>query len=189
LCFGRKDFLFIKEVKMKKEQKAKVIVELKETLGKSKAGVITTYQGLPTTEIVNLRHKLRDSRLELKVVKNTMVRRAATEAGKEFMSTHFNGPLAVVLGYDDVSAPARVLTQFISSSGVSMTVGGGFLADRWLSVAEVNTLATLPSHKELLAKVLGGLQSPIVGLVQALSSPIMGIVYALNARIEQMEGK
>jgi large subunit ribosomal protein L10 len=189
LCFGSKDFLFIKEVKMKKEQKAKVIVELKETLGKSKAGVITTYQGLPTTEIVNLRHKLRDSRLELKVVKNTMVRRAATEAGKEFMSTHFNGPLAVVLGYDDVSAPARVLTQFISSSGVSMTVGGGFLADRWLSVAEVNTLATLPSHKELLAKVLGGLQNPIVGLVQALSSPIMGIVYALNARIEQMEGK
>ena len=92
----------------------------------------------PTTEIVNLRHKLRDSKLELKVVKNTLVRRAATEAGKEFMAAHFDGPLAVVLGYDDVSAPARVLTQYISSSGVSMTVGGGFLADRWLSVAEVN---------------------------------------------------
>jgi large subunit ribosomal protein L10 len=187
LC--RKDFLFIKEVKMKKEQKAGVIAELKETLGKSKAGVVTSYQGIPTTEIVNLRHKLRDSKLELKVVKNTLVRRAATEAGKEFMATHFDGPLAVVLGYDDVSAPARVLTQYISSSGVNMTVGGGFLDDRWLSVAEVKTLATLPSRQELVAKVLGGLQSPITGLVQSLSSPIMGIVYAINARIQQMEGK
>ena len=174
---------------MKKEQKAKVIVELKETLGKSKAGVITTYQGLPTAEIVNLRHKLRDSKLELKVVKNTMVRRAANEAGKEFMNTHFDGPLAVVLGYDDVSAPARVLTQYIASSGVAMKVGGGFLADRWLSPAEIGTLATLPSRSELISKILGGLQSPIAGLVQSLSSPIMGIVYALNARIQQMEEK
>ena len=174
---------------MKKEKKAGVIAGLKETLGKSKAGVITTYQGLPTTEVVNLRHKLRDAKLELKVVKNTLVKRDATEAGKEFLAAHFEGPLAVVLGYDDVSAPARVLTQYISSSGISMTVGGGFLADRWLSVAEVNTLATLPSQKELVSKVLSGLQSPIAGLVQSLSSPIMGIVYALNARIQQMEGK
>ena len=173
---------------MKREQKAEVIAELKEALGKSKAGVITTYQGLPTTEIVNLRHKLRDAKLELKMVKNTLARRAATEAGKGFMSTHFDGPLAVVLGYEDVSAPARVLTQYISSSGASMTVGGGFLADRWLSAAEVNTLAALPSRQELVARVLGGLQSPITGLVQSLSSPIMGIVYALSARIQQMEG-
>jgi ribosomal protein L10 len=107
---------------MKRTQKAEVIAELKETLGKSKAGVVTSYQGLPTTEIVNLRHKLRDSKLELKVVKN-------------------------------------------------------------------NTLATLPSQMELVAKVLGGLQSPITGLVQSLSSPIMGIVYAISARIQQMEGK
>jgi large subunit ribosomal protein L10 len=173
---------------MKKELKAGVIAELKETLAKSKAGVVTTYQGIPTSEIVNLRHKLRDSKLELKVVKNTLVRRAATESGKEFMSTHFDGPMAVVLGYDDVSAPARVLTQFIASSGVAMTVSGGFLSDRWLSAKEVSTLATLPSQKELVAKVLGGLQSPITGLVQSLSSPIMGIVYALSARIQQMEG-
>jgi large subunit ribosomal protein L10 len=174
---------------MKKEKKLGVVAELKETLGKSKAGVVTSYQGIPTPEIVNLRHKLRDSKLELKVIKNTMMRRAATEAGKEFMNTHFDGALAIVLGYDDVSAPARVLTQYISSSGVNMTVSGGFLDDRWLSVAEVNTLATLPSQRELIAKVLGGLQSPITGLVQSLSSPIMGIVYALNARIQQMEGK
>jgi len=81
-----------------------------------------------------------------------------------------------------------VLTQFISSSGVGMTVRGGFLEDRWLSDGEVNILATLPTKGELVAKVLGGLQGPIVGLVQALSSPMLGIVYALNARIQQMEG-
>ena len=174
---------------MKKAQKAEVISELEGLLGKSKAGVVTSYQGLPTPEIVNLRHKLRDAKLELKVVKNTLLRRAAKAKGKDFLTTHFDGPLAVVLGYDDVSAPARVLMQYITSSGVSMTVGGGFLSDRWLSAAEVKTLATLPSQQELVAKVLGGLQSPITGLVQSLSSPMLGIVYALNARIQQMEGK
>jgi large subunit ribosomal protein L10 len=172
---------------MKKAQKAEIISELEGMLGKSKAGVVTSYQGIPTPEIVNLRHKLRDSKLELKIVKNTLLRRAAKESGKEFLTTHFDGPRAVILGYDDVSAPARVLTQYIASSGVAMTVSGGFLSDRWISPAEVNTLATLPSQKELIAKVLGGLQSPIAGLVQTLSSPIMGIVYALNGRIKQME--
>ncbi len=173
---------------MKKGKKPGVVAELKECLEKSKAGVVTSYQGLPTPEIVNLRHKLRDSNLELKVVKNTMIRRAATGAGKDFMASHFDGALAVVLGYDDISAPARVLTQYITSSGINMTVSGGFMENRWLSVEEVNTLATLPSYNELIAKMMGGLQSPITGLVQSLSSPIMGIVYALNARIQQMEG-
>jgi large subunit ribosomal protein L10 len=174
---------------MKKELKAEVISELEGTLGKSKAGVVTSYQGVPTPEIVNLRHKLRESKLELKVVKNTLVRRAAKETGKDFLANHFDGPLAVVLGYDDVSAPARVLTQYITSSGANLAVKGGFLSDRWLSVAEVGTLATLPSRQVLVVRVLGGLQSPITGLVQSLSSPIMGIVYALNGRIQQMEGK
>jgi large subunit ribosomal protein L10 len=173
---------------MKKEKKPGVIAELKETLGKSNAGVVTSYQGIPTPELVNLRHKLRDSKLELKVVKNTMIKRAAAEAGKDFINAHFDGALAVVLGYDDVTAPARVLTQYIASSGVNMTVSGGFLEDRWLSADEINNLATLPSYNELIAQMMGGLQSPITGLVQALSSPIMGIVYALNARIQQMEG-
>ncbi|MCL2615713.1 MAG: 50S ribosomal protein L10 [Dehalococcoidia bacterium] len=173
---------------MKKEAKPGVVSAISEVLGKSTAGVVTTYQGVPTPEIVNLRHKLRDANLEFKVVKNTMMRRAAQEAGLDFLSTHFDGANAVVLGYDDVSAPARVLTQFISSSGVGMTVRGGFLEDRWLSDGEVNILATLPTKGELVAKVLGGLQGPIVGLVQALSSPMLGIVYALNARIQQMEG-
>jgi large subunit ribosomal protein L10 len=174
---------------MKKELKAEVISELEGTLGKSKAGVVTSYQGVPTPEIVKLRHKLRESKLELKVVKNTLVRRAAKEAGKDFLSTHFDGPLAVVLGYDDVSAPARVLMQHIAASGAALSVKGGFLSDRWLSAIEVTTLATLPSQQVLVARVLGGLQSPIAGLVQSLSSPIMGIVYALNGRIQQMEGK
>jgi len=173
---------------MKKEKKPGVIAELKAVLGKSKAGVVTSYQGIPTPELVNLRHKLRESKLELKVVKNTMIKRAAAESGREFISPHFEGPQAVVLGYDDLSVPARVVTQYIASSGVNMTVSGGFLEDRWLNADEVSTLATLPSYNELIAKMMGGLQSPIAGLVQSLSSPIMGIVYALNARIQQMEG-
>jgi len=172
---------------MKKENKPSVVSGLKESVQKSSAGVVTSYQGIPTPEIVKLRHKLRESNLEMKIVKNTLMRRASEEAGKSFLATHFDNANAVVFGYDDVTAPAKVMTQFISGSGLNMTISGGFLADRWLTATDVSQLATLPSKEELIAKVLGGLQSPIVGLVQSLSSPMLGIVYALSARIKQLE--
>ena len=174
---------------MKREKKAEVVQELQELMAKSSAGVLTGYQGLPTTELVKLRHKLREAKLELRMVKNTLARRAVNQSGKGFLTGHFDGPVALVLGYDDVVTPAKVLTEYIRSSGINMTLSGGFLAGRWLSLDEVNTLASLPSREVLVARVLGGLSSPIAGLVNSLSSPIMGILYALQARIQQMEGK
>jgi large subunit ribosomal protein L10 len=176
-------------VKMKKEQKGEIISELEDSIRRSQAGVITSYQKLPTPELVKLRHKLKESRVEFRVVKNTLARRAADQAGKNFLSSHLEGAIAMIIGFDDVAAPARAFTEYTRSSGVAMTLFGGFLSDRWLSDKEVNALAALPSREVLLGKVVGGLASPIYGLVNALTSPMLGVVWALQARINQMEAK
>ncbi len=123
------------------------------------------------------------------MVKNTLARRAVDSAGKKFLAEHLEGPVALALSYDDVVAPAKTLAEYIKSSGINMQMLGGFLPDRWLTEAQVQTLATMPSREELIGKLVGGLASPIYGLVNSLTSPMLGLVWALQARIQQMEAK
>ncbi len=174
---------------MKKQQKVEIARDLTESLSRSRAGVVTSYQGLPTPELVNLRHKLKEYGVEFKVVKNTLVRRAVADTGKQFLSPYLDGAIAVAIGYDDVTAPARAVTEYIKTANINMTVFGGFLMDRWLSEDEVGTLATLPPRDTLIGMVMAGLQSPLYGLVNALTSPLLGMVWVLQARINQIEEK
>ena len=174
---------------MKKETKAIIVGGLTESIDRAQAGVVTSYQGLPTPEIVKLRHKLRESGVEFKVVKNTLARRAVSGIDKEFMTEHLDGAIALALGYDDVMAPAKALVGYVKTSGINMQVVGGFLSDRWLDAAQVEALASLPSRDELIGRVVGGLVSPLYGLVNSLTSPILGLVWALQARIQQVEAK
>ena len=174
---------------MKKEAKSKIIDSLTESLNRSQAGVIASYQGLPTPELVKLRHKLQENGVEFKVVKNTLVRRAVTGAGRNFLADHLNGPIAVALGYGEVTAPAKAMTDYIKASGINMKLLGGFLPDRWLDENQVGVLATMPTREVLIGRVVGGLSGPLYGLVNALTSPMLGLVWTLQARIQQMEAK
>jgi large subunit ribosomal protein L10 len=99
------------------------------------------------------------------------------------------GPVAVALGYGDVTEPAKILSEYISFSKSSLTIKGGFLSDRVLTSDEISTLAKLPSRQIILAKLLGGMQSPIAGLINCLHAPIMGMTRTLQARIQQIEGE
>ena len=178
----------MKEVKMKKEAKAEIIDEIAKDIERSQAGVVTSYQGLPTPELVKLRHKLRETGVEFKVVKNTLARRAVESTGKEFLSRHLEGPIALALGYSEPTAPARAMTEYIKSAGINMRVLGGFLSHSWLTEQKVEALASLPTREVLIGRVVGGLSAPIYGLVNSLTSPMLGLVWALQARIKQMEG-
>ncbi|NOQ17841.1 MAG: 50S ribosomal protein L10, partial [Dehalococcoidales bacterium] len=160
-----------------------------EAFSKCSIGILTDYRGLMTSEITNLRRKLQESGSEDRVVKNTLARFAAERAGKANLTSSFVGPVAIALGYGDVTEPARILADYISTSRSTLTIKGGFLGDRVLTSEEVSTLARLPSREILLAKLLGGMQGPIAGLVNCLSAPIVGMARVLQARIKQMEGE
>ena len=174
---------------MSREKKAQTIDRLQDAFSKCSIGILTDYRGLSTPEITVLRRKLRESSVEYKVVKNTLARFAGERAGKGDLVSFFEGPIAIAFGYGDITEPAKALADYIHTSKASLTIKGGFLGDRLLTSEDVVTLSTLPSREILLAKVLGGMQGPIITLVGCLTTPIRGIIGALQARIKQLEGE
>jgi len=173
---------------MSREKKAQIIDSLQEAFSKCNISILTDYRGLSASEINALRRRLGESGIGYKVVKNTLARFAAERAGKDELVSSLEGPVAIAFGYGDITEPAKALTDYIRNSKASLTIKGGFLGDRLLTSEDVETLSTLPSREILLARILGGMQIPIVTLVDYLTTPIKGIIGALQARIQQLEG-
>ncbi len=173
--------------KENREKKASIIDQIQASLSKSSICILTDYRGLSAPEVTNLRRKLREAGIEYRVVKNTLARFAAERAGKAELISLLDGPVALAFGYGDVAQPAKVLTDYTRAQKTRLGIKGGILGDRLLSSNDILTLITLPSREQLLAKVLGGMQSPIVMLLNCLNSPMQGLVGVLQARIKQME--
>ena len=175
------------KVRLKKRQ---IIDELEKIISEASVAIITNYRGINTTELTNLRVKLRQNKVGYKVVKNTLARHAAGGVNKEKLKAVFDGPIAMAYGYgDDVSSPAKLLLDYIVTTKSNMTIAGGFLGDKPLSAAQVTELSKLPPRSVLIAKMLGGIQGPLYRLVGALNAPIQGLVTVLNGRLEKLQAK
>ncbi|MFC1896965.1 50S ribosomal protein L10 [Chloroflexota bacterium] len=174
---------------MSRETKVQTIDRLQDTFSKCSIGILTDYRGLTAPEITALRRKLSRASIEYKVVKNTLARFAGERAGRSDLANLFEGPIAIAFGYDDITKPAQILTDFINTSQASLSIKGGFLSNRLLASEDIAILSTLPTKDILLAKVLGGMQGPIATLVSCLNAPIRGIMGTLQARIKQLEGE
>lgn len=172
---------------MSREKKEQTVEGLRGFFSECSVGILTDYQGLSAPEITALRRKLEESGIKYKVVKNTLARFAAERAGREDLGSIFEGPVAIAFGYGDIIESAKALTDYIRTSKASLIIKGGFFGDRLLTSEEVATLAKMPSREVLLAKVLGGMQSPIAALINCLSSPLRGAISVLQARIQQLE--
>ncbi len=174
---------------MPREKKAQTIDRLQEVFSKCSIGILTDYRGLSVPEITDLRRRLKASGIEYKVVKNTLARFAAGRAGKDELASFFVGPVAIAFGYGDITEPARALADYIGTSKASLSIKGGFLGDSLLTVEDVMTLSVLPSREVLLARVVGGMQIPVLALLGCLTTPIRGFIGMLQARIQQLEGE
>lgn len=172
---------------MPTQEKAQVIDDLAEQLSKAKLAILTDYRGLSVAGLQNLRATLRPLNADFRVAKNTLTRIAAEKAGIEGLLPMLDGPLALVLAYDDVVAPSKAIADFARTSRI-LTIKGGVLDNRIVSAAGIEELATLPSREELLGKLLGTLNSPIQGLVNVLSGPSRSFVQVLNAYAEKQGG-
>jgi len=174
---------------MSKEKKANIIDSLEEEFARCSIGILTDYRGLATAEITALRRKIQESGGEYKVVKNTLARFAATRTGKDDLVNFLDGPIAIAFGYNDITQPAKALAAYIRDSRLEVAIKGGFAGDKVLTPEEVSSLATLPAREVLIARVIGGMNSPIAGLVNCLASPIRGLIGVLQAQIQQLEGE
>jgi len=160
------------------EEKAQVVAEIKEKLQNSSGVVLADYRGLTVAQVTKLRKDLREAGVEYRVLKNTLVRRAAHEVGVEGLDPYLEGPTAVAFSADPV-APAKVLMEF-AKANKTFTIKAGVVEGKVVTSDGVKALAELPSREVLLAKVLGGMQAPLYGLVNVLQGPIRKLGYALE---------
>lgn len=170
---------------MKREVKARVIEELAEKL-RGGTAVLVDYQGMDVAQSTQLRSRSREAGVEFVVAKNTLTRRAADEAGVEDLSEYLVGPTALAFSEDPV-ASAKLMAEF-AGQVESFTLKGGLLeGGRVLDEAGVVALSKLPGREQLLAQVVGGISSPLTGLVNVLNNTVQGLVIALNQIAEQKQ--
>lgn len=170
---------------MKREEKARVIEELAEKL-RGGTAVLVDYQGMDVAQSTQLRSRSREAGVEFVVAKNTLTRRAADEAGVEDLSEYLVGPTALAFSEDPV-ASAKLMAEF-AGQVESFSLKGGLLeGGRVLDEAGVVALSKLPGREQLLAQVVGGISSPLTGLVNVLNNTVQGLVIALNQIAEQKQ--
>ena len=171
--------------------KQAVVAQLKEQLESAKGVVLTSYKGLTVAQDTELRRELREAAVSYHVVKNTMLRIAAKEAGIEGIEEHLEGTTAFAFSTEDAVAPAKVICGFIKKNKLEdaevLTVKVGMVEGKVIGVDEVKALATLPSREELNAKLLGSMNAPISNTVNVLQGVIRNAVYVLDAIRSQKE--
>ncbi len=152
-------------------QKQTIVAELKDKLQNAVTGVLVDYSGINVADDTALRSKLREAGVDYTVVKNTLTRFAAKEAGLDELSEVLNGTTALAVSNDDVVAPAKVLYDF-SKGHDYFTIKGGFVEGKVVSVAELEKLATMPSKETLLCMLLYALNGNVSGLARALQAVV-----------------
>jgi large subunit ribosomal protein L10 len=171
---------------MPTNEKALVIDELVSQLSRAKLAILTDYRGLTVTGLQTLRASLRQNNAEFRIAKNTLTRIAAERAGIDGLLPMLDGPLALVLAYEDIVAPSKTISDFARSSRI-LTIKGAVLDNKIISAQAVEDLATLPSREELLAKLLGLLNSPAQRLVTVINAPIQSLARVISAYGEKQE--
>lgn len=145
------------------------VLEIKEKMEKAQGIIFAKYQGLTVEEDTELRKKLRESGVEYKVYKNTLTTLAAKELGLDAIETVLEGPVSVAFGYEDPTAPARILNDF-AKEHKKLELKGGIVQGEIFDTAKVQQLATIPSREVLLAKLLGSFKAPVSNLAYLLNA-------------------
>lgn len=171
-----------------REQKVRLVQEYGERLGRAQVSIWAHYGGIRVGQLTQLRRQAQEAGAEVVVVKNTLMRRALEESGLPYDPAVMAGPCIVAFAYDDIAQAAKVMTDFARTSQERLRIVGGIVGGRLVDAQQVASLTDLPSRDVLIARVVGGVQAPLSGLVGVLSSVLRGVVNVVNARKQQLEG-
>jgi len=166
-------------VSLNRQEKTVVVEEISAQVVKAQSIVIAEYRGLDVASVTVLRKQARESGVYLRVLKNTLARRAVAGTPFEGLSSQLTGPLMYAISTDPVAA-AKVLAGFAKSND-KLVLKGGALQNNVMSVEGVKALASLPSRDELLAKLLGTMQAPVAQFVRTLNEVPTKFVRGLAA--------
>lgn len=162
-----------------KEQKKKILDDLKTRITKVKAIVFTDYQGLKVTEMQELRKQLRVKQIGYEVIKTTLIRKGLEDAGIKIDEKIYKKPVALAFSEGDEVEPNKIIFNF-SKINEKLKILGAVIGNEFIEVDKVKVLATMPSRDELYAKVVGSISAPLSGLVNVLGGNLRGLVSVLK---------
>lgn len=169
---------------MKREEKASIVEELNGKFSKAKITIVADYRGMSVAKLESLRRELKKSNAEIRVAKNTLLRRAVQGTSFEAMGEFFKGSTAVAISYDDPVAPAKVLTGFVKDHP-EFEIRSASMEGRVLSAQDLVALSTLPSREVMLGKLLSVMNAVPTSFVRVLNGVPTKMVYLLNAMAEK----
>lgn len=171
---------------MNRDEKVAIVSELSETLTRAKLAVVADYCGLKVSEFQKIRVDLKECDSEVRVAKNSLLKRAVTDTDLSDLSGYFVGTTAVVTAYSDPVAPAKAITRFAEEND-KFVIRAAALDGEKISVDNLFALSKLPTKEVLLGQLLSTWSNVPTGLVQVLSAVPRNFVYALRAIQEQKD--
>jgi large subunit ribosomal protein L10 len=165
---------------VERSAKEKTVADLRERLGRAYGTFVVDYQGLNVEEITRLRQELKESEIEFQVVKNRLLAIACQDTDTAVLAHRLNGPCGIAITYDDVVAPAKILTRF-TQDNEKLKIKFGQIHGDIVELATIKTLAQLPAREVLLSQVLFALSGMPASFVRLLSEMLRRLVTVLEA--------
>jgi large subunit ribosomal protein L10 len=169
-----------------KEKKEQLVAQYTEMLKDSRALIVTDYRGLNTSEITRLRRKVSESDARFVIIKNRLFRLAMQNVGLDIPEDFLDGPVAAGFCYGEVPPVAKALTEFAEDTEI-LVVRGGLLDDKFLSDAEIESLASLPPLEVVRAQLLGLFNAPASNIAGVMASSVSQVVNVIAAYSETGE--
>ena len=170
---------------MNRTEKEEVIGQLREKMARAKAAILAEPKGLDVATVTDLRKKFRDAKVDYKIVKNTLAQRAAKGTPVEPLVEKFVGPTALIMSYDDVVAPAKILVDF-AKDRENFAIRTAVIEGKVIDVNGVKALAKLPGLQELRGTIAMMIAQPATKLARMIGTPGQQLAQVVNARKDQL---
>ena len=171
---------------MDRNEKSEMISEIKELLKSSSAVYLTDYHGINVEDISSLRNQFRNEGVQYKVYKNTLVKRALDEMGKyDKIAEHLTGMVGFAFTTTNPLAPAKIINKYFGDKE-KLSLKACYVEGEYFDGSQLKTLATLPTKNELIASIMGSLNSPVSGIVGAINAVMRDLVSVVE-QISQRE--
>jgi len=173
---------------MPTQKKIDTVAELKGRIERATLLASAEYRGLRVKEMVEMRRRLGEAGIEVKVVKNSLLRLAAEETGKDDLLQIIEGPTALAVSYGDVIEAAKALSGYAQGAPQGFAIRGGFMDGAVLSAQDIRDLVRIPPKPVLLAQFMGQMQSPLAGFVGLMEAPLRELMGLMQSLLSELPG-
>ena len=169
---------------MATKEKIAEVQAIAERMEKSQSMVLANYSGLTVDQLTRFRTQCRAKAIECRVVKNRLAKIACDNANVSVMKDHLKGPTAILFGFESQVDPAQIVVAF-AKDNEKMTIKGGMVDGQFLTPDQVVALSKVPSKDELYARMMGSINSPLIGVAMCTKGVVAGLARCLDAVAKQ----